>query len=362
MELNKLYILTTFLNNEIFLYVIFYSFIFIFINYFSYLELKNKKINAKARIIFYGFYLIIGIYGKLGSDYYSYKEILEKNYSKEIFYNFIRYISFGSINIYYFLVVSLNILFLEIFKKKLNIKYTFFYLSIFVNFFLLDSVNIIRSFQAQLVVLLGFIYIIINKKLKGFFLVLNSIFFHKTAILNIVLFKYSFFKKLSMKKLFLIFLIGIILSKFIYFYLYYFLAGTKYIVYLRKKIFGVNWFLLNGISSSIKIYYYYNLLSLYQKNKKFYKKYKGLIKYAISGFTLLILIFYLSFSISPYTFLRLLFMISVVHLILLPKYQEYEHFKNKEYLKYVFVIFILHVINNIYILKMFASRIVRNLI
>lgn len=99
MELNKLYILTTFLNNEIFLYVIFYSFIFIFINYFSYLELKNKKINAKARIIFYGFYLIIGIYGKLGSDYYSYKEILEKNYSKEIFYNFIRYISFGSINI-----------------------------------------------------------------------------------------------------------------------------------------------------------------------------------------------------------------------------------------------------------------------
>lgn len=334
-------------------------------NFLSYLELKNKKINKELRIIFYLIYLIIGIFGKLGIDYYNYKTILKSNESLGLFYDLLNKISFSIIDVYYFFIILLNIFLLEMLQKKFTIRYTFFYISIFINFFLLDSVSIIRSMQAQLIVLLGIIYIILNKKFKGYLLLLISIFFHKTAILNIFLLKFNFFKKINIKKILLIFFIGLTLSKIFYPFLEYIFKETEYKYYLKKTTkddFKVNWWVLNGINAFLKYYYFYCLLYLYQKNKKFYKNYNLLIKYSISGFVLITIILSLNFLLSPYIFLRIQFIINTVQLILLAKFQEYTPFNKKEYLKYLFITAGLYIVNHIYILKIVYGRMMMKLI
>lgn len=358
MELNKYYkILQIFFKNEICIYIILYSIMFILINFLSYLELKNKKISKRIRIVFYLIYLIIGTFGKLGTDYDNYKLILEKNIQLEPFYNLLNRVSFKNINIYYFLIMLLNIYFIETLRKKFNIKYIFFYISVFINFFFLDSLSIIRSIQAQFIIILGFIYIVSNRKVRGYFLILISTFFHKTAILNIFLLNFHFLKKIPKKKILLIFLLGIILNNIIYLLLKNILSGTKYIYYINiYGSFNITWWILNVIISLLKMYYLYKIIALYTDNKIFYKKYNILIKYSISGFILSIFLLSSIFQLSPYIFLRVLFIIFTVHLILLPKFQEYTLFNQKEYLRYLFISIIIYIINNIYIIRLIYAR------
>lgn len=104
------------------------------------------------------------------------------------------------------------------------------------------------------------------------------------------------------------------------------------------------------------MYYLYKIIALYTDNKIFYKKYNILIKYSISGFILSIFLLSSIFQLSPYIFLRVLFIIFTVHLILLPKFQEYTLFNQKEYLRYLFISIIIYIINNIYIIRLIYAR------
>ena len=147
------------------------------------------------------------------------------------------------------------LLFLYILSKILKIKYYLFSISLFINFYFLDSINIIRSFQAQLIILIGIIFYLNKNKIKGYFFIIGSVFFHKTAIINFILILLKKVNKLTFTKLLIVSLTGILFNIFLLNIVTLIFKNSKYIVYIQnERNFNFSWWFLN-INIIINILY-----------------------------------------------------------------------------------------------------------
>lgn len=342
------------------LYLLSYNIVFIVMNIYGYKEIKRKKIKGKKIkiILFFIFYLFFGIFSKLGSDYYNYKAMVEYNVSKEIFYNFLIKFSKGNIDVFYFYVITLNIIFLYNITK--NMKYKLFCLSFFTNFYLLASINILRSIQAQLLVLLGMSFYINKNKIVSHIMLLLSLLFHKSSIINILYWMFKLIRKIKIIYFFIFIFLGIALDRFVKIILPIILTEIKYSIYLIKENnFNFSWMVLNFSGIAIRIVLTLYLLYRYQKNLFFYKKYNSLIRVLIISLLSYISLLFLegSFHILQ----RIIIVVFSFHLFLFPKFVEYESLSKKIKITYYLGIILIFILNNISIIRMLYSRGLNNI-
>lgn len=350
--------------NEIFqrkeiMYLIIYNILFLLGNLLGYFEIE-QKIKLKNKyifvLIFIFCYIIIGCFSTLGVDYYNYDFIVKNSIKKEMFYKFLTLISFKNVTLFYGYIIVLNILFLYILSKILKIKYYLFSISLFINFYFLDSINIIRSFQAQLIILIGIIFYLNKNKIKGYFFIIGSVFFHKTAIINFILILLKKVNKLTFTKLLIVSLTGILFNIFLLNIVTLIFKNSKYIVYIQnERNFNFSWWFLNiNIIIQKGIFILYSL-SRYNKKKEFFYEYRVLIKALRTGLLLYIGILFV--NISPYIFQRVILFLSSFNSILFIKYLEIKRITKKEKIFYYLSSLILLVLNNIYVIRILYNRI-----
>lgn len=340
------------------IYLILYDIVFFISNVLAYNELKQKK-NKKIYIyilILVG--IIIGTFGKLGIDYDSYNKIIKLNIKREYFYNILSNITNRNINLYYMTVMSLNFIMLYYIATLLKIRYKYFYISFFINFYFLDSVNIIRSIQAQLIALIGFSLYIKRKKIKGYIFFISTIFFHKTAILNLIFLFFSLLKKMTLKKIYLSMIIGLIFGNIFKGIIEHFFVESNYLTYLNTegKDFTIRWWFLNITTIFTKIVLIFFLIFKFQKNRKFYKKYRSVIKVIIVAILLYLMLFFM--DISPHVYQRIIIIIMSLNIILLPKFLEYSYLRKKDLYIYYICVLLIFILNNIQVIRTFYSRVI----
>lgn len=337
------------------IYLLSYNIVFIIINIYGYKEIKGKKIkNKKIKIIlFFSFYIFFGVFSKLAADYYSYKRIVENNLTKEIFYNFLIKNSKGNISIFYFYVVTLNVIFLYNILK--NMKYKLFCLSFFTSFYLLASINVLRSIQTQLFVLFGMSFYLKKMKIIYYDTLILSPYFHKSSVINIFYWIFKPIKKIKIIYFFIFIFLGIVLNSIVKFIPTNLLLKTEYSEYLIGEYsFNFSWILLNFSGIAIRIILTIYLLYKYQKNVFFYKKYNSVIRVLIISLLSYISLLFLkgSFHILQ----RVIIIVFSFNLLLLPKFIEYELLNKRSKIIYYISIIFIFILNNISIIRMLYSR------
>lgn len=340
------------------LYLILYDIFFLLYNVLAYKELKGRKIKKVYIHIIVLVGIIIGTFGKLGMDYESYRKIITLGIKKEAFYNILTLLSNKNINIYYSMVMIMNFILLYYIAKILKIKYKYFYISFFITFYFLDSINIIRSIQAQLISLIGFSFYLNKKKIKSYIIIILTLLFHKSSLINLIFLKFSFLKKITISKIICSIVIGILFNKVFKEIVSIFLKNNKYLIYIiGEKVFTIRWWFLNIGTISIKVLLILYFLFKFQKNIRFYKNYKSLIKILITGILSYIIILFM--DVSPYVYQRIIIVIMSLNIILLPKFLEYTYMRKKELFFYYTCVFLIFILNNLQIIRVFYSRIIQ---
>lgn len=346
----------TILREEI-IYLLLYNMIFLLVNSLAYYEL-NKKIKKKYLIfILLICCIIIGVFSKLGSDYYNYFKIVKGQgyYNIEFLYKKLIIISGQNISLYFLYVMIINTILIYILIKKLKIKYAVFFMSFWINFCYLDSLNIIRSIQAQLITLCGIVFYLKRKYLKSYILLIGSFFFHKTSILNLFLINLKVIKKINLKYIFGAIIIGILGNRFIFRVLNVIFYDSKYIVYVNNTVeANFSWWFLNISLLVIKILFLVYFLYVFQKNEFFYSKYKFIVQGLCFGTLICLSLIFI--NLSPYVVIRFLVIIFSYNLILLPKYLECAKLTTFDKIIYFGSALIILILNNIYIIRMLYAR------